>query len=99
MRGEYLLKMIRRENSLIRSDRKRLLRSHQGRVRKPADEHDAGNTQIHDADLFRVERSEPLAPQPSPEAKIGDESQRDSSAGEHEYDAAERDRVSRNYRK
>src|SRR3989344_4991574 len=97
--GEYLLKMIRGENSLIRSDRKRLLRPHKGRVGKPADEHDAGNTQVHDAYLFRVERSEPFAPQPSPEPVIRDEAERDSSAGEHEYDAAERDRVGGNRRK
>jgi hypothetical protein len=52
-----------------------LLRTHHDRVGKPAQQHDEGDGNVHDADFLVVDRREPLGPQVRPFLVVGDQTE------------------------
>ncbi|MDF9791571.1 hypothetical protein M2440_002272 [Methylorubrum extorquens] len=69
--GEDLVVVVRRQEALVGAERDRLLRAHQQRVGKAAQQHHERQDDVHDADLLVVDRGQPVAPERTPEAEIG----------------------------
>ncbi|MET3868980.1 hypothetical protein ABIC20_006289 [Methylobacterium radiotolerans] len=84
--GEDLVVVVRRQEALLIAEGDRLLGAHQDRVGEAAQQHDAREDAVHDADLLVVDRRDPVTPHRPPEAVVGDDAQHgeadDGHAGE-----------------
>src|SRR3546814_7650003 len=91
VRGEDLVVMIGGQIALVRPEGDRLLRAHHQRVGKAAQQHDDPEHHIHDTDLLVIDAGDPVAPQDTPPAIPGDQTEHGDAA---ERDADEGDRKS-----
>ncbi len=73
MGAEYLIKMISSQITEGTAGGQGLLRTHQNGIGEAAQQHDQGQDNIHDADLFVIEAGQPFPVQVGPPAVIGDQ--------------------------
>ena len=85
--------MMRRQVALVGPEGDGLLRAHEERIGEAAQQHHQRENDIHDADLLVVDGGEPVAPQRTPPAHIGDEAQQSDTTDGDADERHEQDRL------
>lgn len=65
--GEYLIIVVGVQVSLVAVEGDGLLNTHHDRVGEAAQKHDERQNDVHDADLFVIDRCEPFPPEITPQ--------------------------------
>ena len=75
MGAEYLIEVLRGQIAKGAARGNGLLRAHQNGIGEPAQQHDQGEDNVHDADLFVVEAGQPFLVKVGPLSVVSDQAQ------------------------
>ncbi len=91
--GKDLVVVIGRQIASNIAKGNRLLGTHHDRVGKAAQKHDQGQNDIHDTDLFMIDRCNPFMPQVTPQFEIGQRANNDDTTQNNPRECHSQDRL------
>jgi len=91
--GEDLIVVVRRKETFGTIESDGLLGTHHEGIGKATQKHDNCQNDVHDADLFMVDRRDPLAPEVSPQTEVGQTTDNGDATHNHTQKRHKNDRI------